>query len=134
MLSMMPGTATVSMDEWAYTLFEVNKPSPDSKSVRRYRHIQVVRGEGLAEYVQDMGLASGYDEEFNIPGGFLDQGKFYPEHTVGELIDISEQLHKRPYDMGNVMETRTDLVGGYHDQIDRKATANMGRKVFGPRR
>jgi hypothetical protein len=120
----MPGTSTVSMDEWAYILYEVNKPAPDSRSVRRYRHIQVVRADRLAEYVQDMGPSDIFREEFSIPGGVIDEktGKFSPEHTVGELVTIAEQLYREPYDMNEIEEDRLDLVGGYWDTVEKRFT------------
>ena len=155
---MVPGTDYVVMDEDAYVLYELERNTPDSKSVHRYRCVQVVRanehffrgglrvaaGEGLAEYVWDMGEASRFKVEgFCIPGGGFDTGTIWTpkgrapsgkktywfKETVGSLIDAAEGLHKRGgFDTSEILENRTDLEAGYHQQIDRKR--NLNKRQF----
>ena len=141
--AVMPKTDWVSMDEAAYVLIELVKKTPDSMHFHRYRHIQVIRNDDLAEYIWDMGDESKFkDNGFCIPGGgydtemktfFTPQGpvqietgpKFWHfEETVGRLIDAAEKLHLKPFDIGLILDNQTDLIAGYHEQIDRKQNPN----------
>jgi|TARA_Y100000310_G_C20461840_1_gene705749 hypothetical protein len=141
---MVPGTDYVVMDEDAYVLYELERNTPDSKSVHRYRCVQVVRNDNLAEYVWDMGKASRFKVEgFCIPGGGFDTGTIWTpkgrapsgkktywfKETVGSLIDAAEGIHKRGgFDTSEILENRTDLEAGYHQQIDRKR--NLNKRQF----
>ncbi len=121
-LQVVPVALTVSMDEPALILYEVNQPAPDSQSVRRYRHIVVVRGDKPATYTEDLGLASNFGEQVSIPGGVAEGGQFQAVHTVGELIDYARELGRKPFDVESI--AREDLIGGYHD------VADMRRRVL----
>ncbi len=139
----MPKTEYVSMDEDAYVLIELVKKTPDSLHFHRYRHIQVVRNDELAEYIWDMGDESKFKADgFCIPGGGYDTAmktiftprgpvqietgrKFWHfEETVGTLIDAAEELHRNPFDISVILDNQTDLIAGYHEQIDRKQNRN----------
>jgi len=86
----------VHADELAYGLSEVNLLSPLSDTIagvgqtmRRYQIIYVNRNDRLAEYREDLGLASDFDAiQFRIPS--------FWEHTVGELKEMAELLRLRP--------------------------------------
>jgi hypothetical protein len=89
----MPAAVVVQPDEGAYGLREVELLSPFVEGVgqkmHRYQIIHVNRGDRIAEYREDLGLASDFDAiQFNIPS--------YWEHTVGELRDIAQDLRARP--------------------------------------
>ena len=85
----------VYADELAYGLSEVNLLSPLSDAIvgvgqtmRRYQIIYVNRNDRLAEYREDLGLASDFDAiQFRIPS--------FWEHTVGELKEMAETLRLR---------------------------------------
>ncbi len=79
-----PATLSVNGDEKAYSLQEAHLQSPGSRGFHRYRIIMVNRGGVLAEYREDLGLASLWKgaKQLNIPSLW--------EHTVAELIDIVE--------------------------------------------
>lgn len=141
--AVMPKTEYVSMDEDAYVLIELVKKTPDSLHFHRYRHVQVVRNDELAEKIWDMGDESKFKAGgFCIPGGGYDTvmktlftpagsvqietgRKFWHfEETVGTLIDAAEKLHLNPFDVGLILDNQTDLIAGYHEQIDRKQHPN----------
>ena len=89
----MPAAVVILPDEKAYGLSEVNLLSPwvegKGQTMRRYQIIYVNRGDNLAEYREDLGLASDSDAlQFRIPS--------FWEHTVGELKDIAAELRNRP--------------------------------------
>ena len=145
-LPVYPSTSFVDMNERAFTLYELNRPTPDSKGLHRYRYVHVVRGDERAEYKVDLGDASNFGDEFEIPGGVEEtrrhrwfkwwwwgRPKFWFEHTVGELVDMANELQLRPHLKDRILAERTDLVAGYHDEMDRRERAKTGRKVFGPR-
>lgn len=125
----LPVTDWVSKDEWAYSLYETNEPAPDSRSVRRYRHILVVRGDELADHVTDLGLASTFYQEFNILGGVPDGDKFHHEHTVGELLEMAHQLRAQKYDMSSIRPR--DVIGDYRDNVERMRNIRAGRSIVG---
>ena len=83
---MIVATLSVHPNEKAYGYQEVHLQSPDSGGFHRYRILIVNRDGKLAEYREDMGLASKYKgaKQLNIPSLW--------EHSVAELIDLANQL------------------------------------------
>lgn len=77
---------TISGDEKAYGLFEINEQSPCNRGVHRYQIIQVVRDGRIAEFRKDMGLAKKFKgvNQLRIPS--------FMEHTVDELIGLADEL------------------------------------------
>lgn len=77
---------TVLGNEKVWTYLEVHTQSPGSRGRHRYRIIVVNRGGNLAEYREDMGLASKFKgiRELHIPSLF--------EHSVDELLALAEEL------------------------------------------
>lgn len=80
-------------DEKAYSLQEVHLQSPGSRGFHRYRIIIVNRNGSLAEFREDMGLASNYKgiRQFNIPSF----GTW--EHSVSELLEIANTLRTETF-------------------------------------
>ena len=135
MSKLLLGTNAVSLDEPAWSLKEILGPAPDSKSVRRFQVIKVVRGDRLAEFRRDLGRADRFTAgEFAIPGGVSDPatGRFELLHTVGELVDIADFLRSDAYQPLPTPEP-SDLVGQYHDLPDRRRRASKRQSQFGPR-
>jgi len=93
------GTHFVLDDELAVGLFELNFKSPDQQSRRRYEIILVKRGDEIAEYRRDMGLAKKYKSaQLRIPSLMV--------HTVGELRDIANHARMYPpYDIREITKT-----------------------------
>jgi hypothetical protein len=89
------GTQYVLLDEPCLGLYEMNLQSPGSRGFHRYQIIYVMRDAKPVEMRRDMGKAKSFKaNQLRIPGGAKDEesGKFYIEHTVGELVDIANQL------------------------------------------
>jgi len=95
MEELMPAAVIVLPDEKAYGLSEVNLLGPvvegEGQTMRRYQIIYLNRGDKLAEYREDLGLASDFDAiQFRIPS--------FWEHSAGELMDIAREMRSRPSD------------------------------------
>lgn len=86
-----PATLSVNPNEKAYGLQEVHLQSPDSRGFHRYRILIVNRDGRLAEYREDMGLASKYKgiRQFNVPSLW--------EHSVAELLSIADTLRNETF-------------------------------------
>lgn len=69
------------------------------KGKNRYQLIRVMRGQKPVEFTKKLGLAKRFvGGQFNIPGGAINEttGRYWIEHTVGELIDMADYLRDRP--------------------------------------
>jgi len=119
-----PTTNFISMDEPAILLYETNGPALDSQSLRRWRHILVVRNDKPADYVTDMGLASDFSDELSIPGGVAEGGRFVSVEKVGDLMDFADGLRNQPFDVEDIV--LTDLEGGYHDVMEQRQLVLAG--------
>lgn len=88
---MLVATLYVYGNEKAYSLQEVHLQSPDYKGFHRYKIIIVNRDGNLAEYREDMGLASKFKgiRQFNVPSLW--------EHSVEELLDIANMLRTETF-------------------------------------
>ena len=86
-------TSYVLGNEKAYSLQEAHLQSPGSGGFHRYKIIIVNRDGRLAEYREDMGLASNFKgiRQFNVPSF----GTW--EHTVDELLDIADTLRTETF-------------------------------------
>ncbi len=84
-------TSYVKPDEKAYSLQEIHEQSPGSRGFHRYRIILVNRDGKLAEYREDMSLASRFKgvRQFNVPSLW--------EHSVAELLDIADVLRNETF-------------------------------------
>ena len=91
-------TMVVSNDEPCLGLYELDFQSPNSKGFHRYQIIQVMRNDKKSEAWFDLGLSKLFKHDpIRIPGGAQDDnGRFWIEHTVGELRDIADYIRDRP--------------------------------------
>ena len=86
------GATDIRPEEPAYSLSELNMPSPYG-GMRRYRVICVVRGDKLAQHFEDLGPAKAFTSPlFRIPGGVSDGKKIEILHSVAELTDIAQHM------------------------------------------
>lgn len=87
----IPATLSIRGDEKAWAYQEIHEQSPDSRGFHRYRIILVNRDGKIAEYREDMGLASKYKgiRQFNVPSMW--------EHTVAELLSIADTLRNETF-------------------------------------
>lgn len=91
-------TLYVLKDEPCFQLSELDLMSPKGE-LRRYRVYVVMRDDRLAQYREDLGLSKDFKtDQIRIPGGAIDEvsKRIFIEHTVGELLTISEQLRAKP--------------------------------------
>lgn len=124
------GTEWVHPNEPCYLIYEINKPAPDSKSVRRYRYIIVNRGDNLAQYVEDLGLASEFPgaHQSQVKTGGMTDGRAWSEHTVAEAIGIMEEYRYSYWDYDDLPRLRR-LEDGYQHVMEQRKRPK-GRKVF----
>lgn len=125
-------TNSINLDEPCYMLAEVHKQSPDYRGFHRYQIIVVVRNDRLYEMRRDLGLAIKFYgvDQFRIPGGVRDSvsGRFYIEHTVGELLEIADKMREMP-NMSRSLP-KTDLIGLYLKSLEQARDSK--HMVFGP--
>lgn len=135
MKGLIVATNAVRMDEPAWSLSELNLPTPDSRGVHRYQIIKVLRGEPPpVEFRRDLGNAKKFKgREIVFIGGGVDPetGRYWSEETVGSLYDMAERwragYHEQPE-----MPRPADLIGMYHDQPDKRRRAAKALSSFGP--
>ncbi|MDO8706414.1 MAG: hypothetical protein Q7J84_15855 [Sulfuricaulis sp.] len=94
--------------------------------------IKVMRGDRPAEFRRDLGKVKQFKAiQFNIPGGAMDGGRYYVEHTVGELVDIADEL-RATVEIPRHAAEASDLVKGYHDEMAQRPLRRVKRSSFGP--
>jgi len=88
MTKITPIALTVTGDEKAIGLLELNQQPPDGGADHRYQLIYVVRNGEPAEFRFDMGLSKKWKgvKYLNIPSLL--------EHTVDELRDIADEIRQ----------------------------------------
>jgi hypothetical protein len=124
---LVAGTTLVSNDEKCALLAEVNLRSPDSRGFRRYQILYVVRNDQLTECRIDLGPRENFTAaQFRVLGGW----EHHIDHTVGELRDIAEFQRTGRVPVPEVEPT--DVVGEWHDLIDRRRKARRNQSTFGP--
>ena len=133
MSKLILGTDVIRFDEPCFSLKEIIEPAPDSKSVRRTQVLKVMRGDSVAEFRRDLGLASSFKaSEFVIPGGVADErnGRIEVLHTVGELQDIADYIRSDVYVPPERPEG-IDLIQAYRDSFDKKRRHRKRLSQFG---
>ena len=112
MNNLVLGTDSVRMDEPCLMLAEYDK------NKERYQLIRVMRFDKPVEFTKKLGETKKFKgSSFNIPGGARDEntGRFYIEHTVGELIDMANYLRDKPLPK----PLPSDLLGQYAEKASR---------------
>ena len=91
---------------------------------RRMRVIQLKRGDQFPQYWEDMGPEEDFTaSEFYIPAYIPSSYGIESAHTVGELMDIGNQMREVQIDKDRV--NRHDLIQGYLDQMERKQKGTL---------
>jgi len=97
-----PATNYVRLDEPCLNLKEEDIVNPKGKR-RRFRIFAVIRNDKIAEHWEDLGPSEKFrgQEQIRILGGGRDPdtGRIWIEHTVGELLEIAQEVHKHPFDL-----------------------------------
>lgn len=120
----LPAIYEIEGDEKVWTLAELTLAPAMGGLLHRYQIIIVRRGEGTCQYIEDMGLAE----------LFLSGPKSIPclwKHSVDEAKYMAEQL--REIDMEKIIgPEHEDLVGGFHDRVDKFFLQKNHVSVSGP--
>lgn len=140
-MSLTPIAATISPDEKAYALIELNmtpysftkggrKFRPSSFSgLHRYQVIMVNRSDRLAEYHRDMGDAALY------PFGPIRIPSLW-EHTVAELQDIADDIRHHGFreqrNMLVELRGRSTLKRDALRLVEEVSKRRRRQSVFGP--
>ena len=122
----------VRQDEPCYCLAERIEQAAGNKGWRRIQVVTVVRNDRLANARIDLGPAESFRApEFICPGGVTDEttGKIVILHKVGELRDVADR-HRAGFIAAPDVEP-DDLLGQYHDLMDRRAKAARNQSLFG---
>uniref|UniRef100_A0A6M3IG72 Uncharacterized protein n=1 Tax=viral metagenome TaxID=1070528 RepID=A0A6M3IG72_9ZZZZ len=78
-------TNYILSDEKAMGLYEINEIIPNGEVWNRYQIIHVIRGDRIALYRKNLGLAKNFKAlQIRIPS--------YMEHTVNELREMADQM------------------------------------------
>lgn len=134
-MKLVGATSVVNTEEACLCLREVELMRPDSKGLNRYLVITIIRPDGPMDFQVDLGPAKDFDaEQFYVPTGGKDQqtGKYWSVHTVGEALDIANQLREGPREAPEPPAERFDLVGAYYDQADKLHKVRKKLSTFGP--
>ena len=133
-MALVEATFAIRADEPAWSLRELNLPTPDSRGRHRYQIIEVVRQDKLVEWRADLGSESAFHaRQFNILGGYVDErGRGHVFHSVAELQDMAIEMRERPQldDAELWQEPMRDWEQAYHDEADRRRHVASGIKVF----
>ena len=134
-MPILPIVTTITSDEPAYSLAEVNLVAPDGKGWWRYQVIQVVRGDKLAEYRERLGPTNAFQcIQFFIPGG-LATGNGHVEiyHTVGELKEVADKARLDGLDNELAHRPLPDYGRLLYDKLEDLQLWRLRHSTFGPR-
>ncbi len=98
-MPILPIAVVVQGNDKVWDYFETHEQSPDSSGFHRYRIVYVARDGKIAEFRQDMGLASNFKgiQQIHIPSLF--------EHSMDELLDMADELrNKKEIDLHDWLE------------------------------
>jgi hypothetical protein len=124
MSKLIVGTQAINMDEPCLELREENRLG------QRHQVIITIRNGKPVELDKMLGPEKGFGaEQFRIPGGGKDEttGRYWVEHTVGELVDMAEYLRDNPFPFEELPHDGMGLIQGYYDTQEQKSNRNRGR-------
>ena len=116
-------------DEPAYYLGEFIRPSRSGKSKSRYQLLRVVRDDRLVTAWVYLGPAAAFaQDEFQIPGGEVFEGRGRVWHTVAELREIADELRSRP--LRRELEP-WDLQAAFQNFAEERGRRRRHQSTFG---
>ena len=117
--------------EPCWYLSEINRPAPDSKSVRRYHTITVIRNDRRIKLERDLGDARLFGEEFQLICGVPDgKGGGEALYTVDEAIRMAQDMNLTPPPKTEVKPK--DWTKIFWENIEERNKWMKGQSVFGP--
>lgn len=125
-------TRSVFDDEPCWYLGEFNLPSKSGKTRCRYQLLRVVRDDRLVTAYVYLGPASKYKaDQFQMIGGYVQNGRGCAVHTVAELRDGADELRSRP-PMSQQVEP-SDLQGVWREFVDQRERKRKAQSTYGPK-
>ncbi len=109
------GNDVVDEDTPCLGLYELNLQSPGYKGFHRYQIIKVLRDNKEVALRQDLGPATKFKhDQIRILGGVYDKGRYYIEHTVGQLREIADHLRDKSSEevyLDNLLAKQNEMKG-----------------------
>ena len=110
---------------------EINRPARDSKSVRRYQTITVIRNDRKIKLERDIGDARLFGEEFQLICGVPDgKGGGEALYTVDEAIRMAQDMNLTPPPKTEVKPKDWKKI--FWDNVEEKNKWMKGQSIFGP--
>ena len=117
--------------EPCWYLSEMNRPARDSKSVRRYQTITVIRNDRRMKFERDIGDARLFGEQFQIICGAPDgKGGGEALYTVEEALRMAQEMNLKPPPKTEVKPKDWNQI--FWDNIEEKNKWKRGQSVIGP--
>ena len=124
-------TTDIGGHEPCWYLSEINRPAPDSKSVRRYQTITVIRNDRRIKLERDLGDARLFGEEFQLICGVPDgKGGGEALYTVDEAIRMAQDMNLTPPTKTEVKPK--DWTKIFWENIEERNKWMKGQSIFGP--
>lgn len=122
-------TRAVFEDEPCFLLAELIRPSRSFKSRSRFQVLWVVRGDQLVTAWVYLGPAAKFaQDQFQVPGGDMFEGRGRVWHTVAELREVADELRSRkPH---RELEP-WDIATAFQDNVEEKKRWRKRQSTFG---
>ena len=124
-------TTEIWSHEPCWHLSEINRPALDSKSVRRYQTITIIRNDRRVKLERDIGDARLFGEEFQLICGVPDgKGGGEALYSVDEAIRMAQDMNLTPPPKTEVKPK--DWTKIFWENIEERNKWMKGQSVFGP--
>lgn len=125
----VPVALTVKADEKALAIVEVNHLTTDYRELHRWQFIYVNRGDSVAEWCRDLGLASNYP--------FCSELRIYSfwEDEVAELMDQAEDMRNESLEFRERLlehQQTSTLIPEFLAFKDEQRKQRRNQSTFGP--
>ena len=117
--------------EPCWYLSEINRPAPDSKTVRRIQAITVIRNDQRVKLTRDLGDAQLFGDEFQLICGVPDgKGGGEALYTVEEALGMARQMNIAPPPRPELKPRDWNKI--FWDSVEEKEKWKRGASIFGP--
>ena len=117
--------------EPCWYISEMNRPAPDSRGVRRYQTITVIRNDRRVKLERDIGDARLFGEEFQLICGVPDgKGGGEAMYTVDEAIRMAQDMNLNPPPKTEVKPKDWKKI--FWDNVEERNKWKKGQSIFGP--
>ena len=124
-------TGEIWSHEPCWYIGEFNRPAPDSRSVRRYQEITVIRNDQRVKLTRDLGDAGLFGEEFQLICGAPDgRGGGEALYTVGEAIQMAQDMNNTPPARTEVRPKDWNKI--FWENVEERNLWKRGASTFGP--